>query len=855
MTRVIPLLSNYLLTALTASFILGISLSCRIEPPLGLLVSLAALSCLVLLACIVKNQQNAALCTLQITFLLLGLLHGSLANRPPAEPSHVYNIIQEKMEVVGIGTLSSMVGYDGETSHARIALEAIRFAEIADFHGTAGTIGIRMKGQWPTDIRPGDRLAVRADLQRPGGFSTPGSFDYPASLARQNIWITGLVRSPAFLHKIKDPPSFLHSLRFLPEYLRHSIGMAVDKAVAPPLQGIYRALLIGDQTLVDERTKELFRDSGCTHILSISGLHFAIISSLLFLAVYWLLRRSEWLILQYNVKKIALLVCLPPLCFYALLAGTHSPVLRSLIMSCTAIIALCSDRRKSISTLLAAAALLILLFNPSSLFTISFQLSFAAIAAIALTTPGLTHFFAGHREQQNKPPLVQRLRVWSLTALTVSGAATLGTAPLLLMHFNQISLVGPLANLIVEPLICLWSLPLALLSCLVMPFSPETAALLLRMGAPGLEISLICMEMFNALPLSSLWLATPPSWLVAAYYVSLVSLVWSFYRKRRLPFGSTLIFCFILFLFVLSPAEISRKLKRELTVTFLDVGQGSATLVEFPTGYRILIDGGGATLSARKVGETVIAPFLWQKGITTLDQIIITHADADHYNGLPFIIKHFAPTLMWTNSMTGHDRFFRAFVEEARRDGVRVVLPGLGMSLPIREESSIRCLANWGIPPDREQHSGQKQGNDSGVIVQTVFNNLSVIFPGDISRVVEGKLIREVNKQLPSTILLAPHHGSKTSNSPAFLKMVQPRYLIVSAGRNGLSAFPHPGLQDLCNRHGITMLTTARNGTIEIASDGEHFSLTSYRRAISGPLPSRFMAETVAEKIPATSGR
>ncbi len=848
MTRAISLLSDFLLTAVTISFILGIGLSCRIEAPLGLFASLTALSCLVLLVCFFCHQRKSVLFALLLTFILLGILHGNLANRPPVNPSHIYNIIKEKREAVVIGNLASMVNYDGETSQALITLQAVRFVESPDFLTATGTITVRMKDQWPTDILPGMRLTARADLQRPSGFRTPGSFDYPASLARQDIWITGFIRSPAFLHRIEHSPSFFHSLRFFPEYLRHTIGVAIDKTVTLPLQGVYRALLIGDQTKVDDQTRALFRDSGCMHILSISGLHFAIIGSLLFFVVYWLLRRSEWLILHYNVRKIALFTCLPPLCFYAMLAGMNIPVFRSLIMSCTAILALCTDRRKSIAALLSFAALLILLVNPQSLFTISFQLSFAAIAAIALATPGLALFLKRPQKQKNKLPHLLRLRIWFLTALAVSVAATLGTAPLLLMNFNQLSLVGPLANLVVEPLICLWSLPLALLSCLTMPFSAKTTALLLQVGAPGLELSLKSMELFNALPLSSLWLATPHPLLVTAYYISLLYLVWSIYRKRAVPYRVALIFCLILFLFVASPAELAKKLKRDLTVTFLDVGQGSATLVEFPGGYRLLIDGGGATSSARGVGESVIAPFLWQKGITSIDQVIITHPDADHYNGIPFIIKHFSPSLLWTNTITGHDRFYSAFIEEAIQEGVLVILPEAGMRLPIQNKAGIRCFVNWGIDTGREGKAGPKKSNDSGLIVQARFDDFSVFFPGDISIAAEEELLKMGDNPI-SPILLAPHHGSKTSNSPAFLRTVQPRYLIVSAGRSGSRYFPHPGLEDLCNRHGITLLTTARSGTIEVVTDGKQFSLLSYSRAATGPLPSGLVAEAVSEKV------
>lgn len=831
MTTFAKLLSDYLLAAVAVSFIAGIALSALYEMPLSLLFPLTAAIFPVPFTLYLLGRRFSALLSLLIPFLFLGLLYGQLSSRPPAAANHIYNLIEEKREVAAIGMLLSMTTFDGEYSQARIALHSLRSADGQLFHGVVGTVLVRLKGQWPADILPGTMLVMRVSLQRPFSYSTPGSFDYPAHLARQDIWVSGTISTPLHLHRIEQQTSLLHRLRFTPETMRHNIGIAIDRSVPTHLRGIYRALLIGDQSQVDDRIRGLFRDSGCMHILSISGLHFAIIATLLFFILFWLLRRWPWLILRFNVRKIAMLFCLPPLCFYALLAGMNIPVLRSLIMSSTAILALCTDRRKSIGTLLALAALMILLVNPQALFTVSFQLSFAAVAVIALISPELRTIARADDGKDDAESYHLRLRRWAMAALFVSSVASLGTAPLLLYHFNQISLIAPLSNLVVEPLVCLWSLPLGLFSCLVLPFSPALSALLLKIGGPGLTISLKAMGLFTALPFSVVWLPTPKVWLIVASFAAIWLLVLSLRRKKPVPGWILLLVACIVPFFVFPPYELTKKLKKDLTITFLDVGQGSAALLEYPGGYRLLIDGGGSSLSARTVGETVIAPFLWQKGITSLDQIIVTHPDADHYNGIPFLLKHFSPALLWTNTRSGHDRFYREFLAEAERLGVHVSVPVAGEQVDGKGKSALTCLSNLAEESGSKRRASEVAGNDSGLVLQAKMGDFSILFPGDIGHSAEQQLIGKADPA--STMLLSPHHGSKTSNSQAFLSAVHPRFMLVSASQARSMFFPHPGLERQCISQGITMLTTARSGTITAVTDGNHLRISGYKR--TGP--------------------
>jgi len=826
-TSVVRLVSAYLLAAVTLSFIGGIGLSSLLPAETPSRVALTTATMLIILVLYRRRRTCAAHLALLHLFLLLGLLHGGIAARPPSSPEHIFNLVQVKGEAVVIATLTSMATYDGETGRATIELDSIRCAGRPDFQAATGKVLVRIKEPWPDFAVPGAVLALRLTLQRPSRFHTPGTFNYPEHLARQGIRVTGFLSSPAHIARIPTSPSLLHRLRFWPERMRQNIGAAIDDSIPAPLNGIYRALVIGDQTRVDDATRTLFRDSGVMHILSISGLHFAIIATMLFMLSYWLLRRSTWLILHANVRKIAMLACLPPLLFYAFLAGMNIPVLRSLVMSCIAIAALCTDRRKSIATLLAAAALLILLIHPQALFTASFQLSFAAVASIALAAPALRRLTGGRNDQESiARSYVHRFLRWVAAALLVSGAATMGTAPLLLYHFNHLSLIAPLTNLLVEPLICLWSLPFALLACLALPIAPDLATALLHIGAPGLTLSLEIMNIFTRLSWSGVWLPTPRIWLIFAWYAALLLLC--HWRKNRAWLIAAATLAAIAFLFVLPPYELTKRFKKEFTISFLDVGQGSATLLEFPGGYRVLIDGGGSSSSSRTVGETVIAPFLWHKGITRLDHIVVTHPDSDHYNGLPFILEHFSPSVFWTNSLAAHDHSYAQLLEQARRQQqLQVRMPIEGERVAIGR-GWLRCIRNLSAGSGARPGKGE-QRNDSGLVIQARLDRFALLFPGDIGRSIERGLT-DMDEDLAATILLAPHHGSKTSNSRTFLAAVAPDYLIVSAGGRQPAHFPHPGLARQCEDLGITMMTTSRDGTIVTATDGRRFTVATSRQ-------------------------
>jgi competence protein ComEC len=763
-----------------------------------------------------SGRRDHASLLVPLLFMIFGMIQSSENNCTPVDSSHLVVSVEDDQELVLVGTLAEMVAEYQDTSRAVIELKYVKTHTSQPFTESTGRILLVVEGSWPGTISPGQSIIVRAMVQIPRPASVPGSFDYRKYLARKNIFLTGLVKSPALIQPVGDLETDLQRVLFYQmEKLRAFIAGCMESTLAERDASLYKALLIGDRSSISPDVSEILKRAGIMHLWAISGMHLGLLAMLSYTIIYWLLRRSQRFILAFNVKKAALLLTLPLLLFYALLAGFQPPAARAFIMTSCVVGALCWDRSHSAIAPLSGAALVILLVDPMAIESPSFQLSFAAVSAIILGAPRLSAIIRGLLYRLRNPARAILNLVASILGITI--LATLGTLPLLLFHFNRLSLVTLPANLLIQPLICFFSLPLGMLSLPFILCDHPAAIVLLKLGAWGLNVSHTIAATLAVADTTQLWAPTPSPTLILVYYVLLISLA-----SRGLS-RSAYIFVLVFWTGVLGflldrfqlPVTFNDPAAR---ITVLNVGHGSANIIELSTGRVVLIDGGAQSRTGFDCGARLIGPYLWHEGIGRIDDIFITHDDADHYSGISTLIKRFKPQRLWLPHLSEAKEGYSRLVGLARREGIRIILPEPGVV--ISEAGSQMSLLGGDIP------MAIKNEDDHGLVLKLKAGKTSMLFPGDITIRREFELIGS-GEDLRSTILLSPHHGSATSNSLELLSAVSPEWLIISNGISRISHFPAKETLNTAQKLGIPVLNTAIDGTIAITmfSDAKGYRL------------------------------
>jgi competence protein ComEC len=811
------------------SYISGSSVAGFLLPGSIQLRSLTGLTILLLVVLFFFRRHRDILLFLLPAFILIGYVHTGHALLLPDNPDHLYNLVTDRSRVTLTGTVLRMPEFNGETTRFEMEADSILFhrqqAGVSRQIPAKGRIRLSMEGPISGTLLPGDHLMVLASANRTFTYQTPGVFDYRLYLAGRSVYVTGRIASPAEIIPYTDlSEPWYQKIRFLPERARYRVGSFLKTRLDPQTAGLYQALLIGTRSGVSSEILENFKATGCMHLLAISGIHMGLLGMMIAVALTWIMKRSTFLLNRFHVPTIAALLSLLPLIGYAFIAGLNMPVLRALVMSVFFIIAIVLRRQRSIVHVIAAAALLLLIFKPLALFTVSFQLSFSSVLAIGVIYPRLLQFL-----EQKPSGRGGRAVVYILAALFVSIAATLGSLPFMLYYFNRFSPVGPLMNLLVEPLLCLWSLPIGLVALPLVFLSPDLAGLLLQIGAYGISAAVKITSLGSTLPLASLWTITPTFLEITAYYGIL--LLWYFHAEFTRGKQAALLLS-IIFVIVFSRGLWLGLPRTTTEVTFLDIGQGTSTLVRPAGGKTVLLDGGN-TSSSSDPGERIIAPFLWKKQIWRLDDIIITHPHSDHYNGLGFILRRFKPARLWINAAGKMSMEYKKLLQEAEKKGVQVRTPA-GNSF-ILSEGDVQLTALNITKPEtiRQKTSRDISVNDQSLVLRLQHENAAFLFPGDISEKRE-KILVDTGAGLKADVLLAPHHGSRGSGSPPFISAVNPEIIVISAGRNRQGRYLDPDHLKRWRDEGRTVLATSLNGTITITTDGRTMQVTTFPDGASG---------------------
>ncbi len=684
---------------------------------------------------------------------------------------------------------------------------------------TAGGVRLTVRGE-TEGIEQGDYVRFLGYLKRPHNFGNPGEFNYVRWLRIRGIEALGSVRSPRWIIRLRrgSPGLLTISAR-----ARKGINGFI-KASGAANPAILKALVTGDKSDITPETRSAFARAGVAHVLAISGLHVGIVAFFTYTIIMFFLKLCPFLALRINIKKTALLMSLFPVLAYGLMAGFSRPTERAVIMASALILAVFLDRGKSLYNTLALAALIILVMAPASIFEASFQLSFLAVFFILVISPVLLTLFKRPEEEERKltaviagsslPARVRavafRVKRRGIDLLVVTMAASLGTWPVVAYHFSTVSTVGLVSNLIILPLTTVLVEAL-FLSAILIPISGLLAGWGFHLAGWVAGIELAVVRAFAGFGLSSIHLSRPAPVEVFLMYV-LVFCLFSMKRSRIYRYLAPLSALILAALIAYPHVESARNPR--LRVTFISVGQGDASLIEFPEGSVMLIDGGGFRGGAFDTGKGIIGPLLRYKKIKRVDYMVLSHAQQDHMGGLRYVAANFAVNTFWWNGLGD----LGGLGETLTKRGVPTRHLGMERKTFLVDNVKVEVLP---LDPD-----GSAGFNDRSLVVRLTYGARSFLFTGDMEAPAEGYLC--TLKQISADVLKAPHHGSSTSSTMGFLRAVRPHMVVISVGRG--NRFGFPSRQSLNHYAGVgsRILRTDRDGAVEVSTDGNDLEVKTF---------------------------
>lgn len=680
--------------------------------------------------------------------------------------------------------------------------------------------------------RYGDLIRGEVDLKPVRNFGIEGAFDRESFLSRRGIHWQAAMSSKGRWQL--EPGACGDTLSRAVHLIRDAAGQRASAMFGAnrEQEALLRALLLGDGGALKRAWVEDFRRTGTYHALVISGGHITMICGVFLL---WRKRFGSG-------ARASILLAAALAWFYSVVAGGATPALRAATAMSLAACTLWLYRTPRLLNILAAVALVFLALDPGQLFEASFQLSFLAVASIGLLaqswtdsgsrTPKLPKpwqleiallavtlslaFGGSAKKWESALRAVLSSAVWAGQTLLVSAAVQLGLLLPMAIYFNQVSFTGLLANIIVTPAVSL-AIPVGF------------AALLANSHAlGGIAVRLIVLAQRMAAWFAS-WepewpIPAPPAWL-AVLFASALLIAMIALRFRRAwaagPLSATAVSAVLIVLHPFAPDQRAG----ELEITLLDTGQSECLLLGLPQGGFVLVDAGGTpgrpgAAGRFDVGEDLIAPYLRQRGIKRLDEMVITHLHEDHAGGAPYLIRSFRPAQFRTSYTPDHPNW-RRLARELQRIGASIHAAGEG-SQWTWGDVKVRALA-----PSPEQRWRGKPSNNDSLVLLLRFGRRSILLTGDIEKGAADRLASDGLLERVDVLKL-PHHGAKSALSEPLLDSTRPALALISAGWRNSFGFPHPEtIEALRTRRAIPLRTDLR-GTVTIRTNGVWLSYESY---------------------------
>ncbi len=618
------------------------------------------------------------------------------------------------------------------------------------------------------DYQPGDRVQILGQLRSPEPPGNPGDFDYPEFLRSRGIDRIVRCDSPDTIQLIDRPTGIQASWSRLREAVRVECDKLIFDHLPAQLQPVAASLLIGDRSDLKEETEAAFIRSGTMHILAISGLHIGVLAGFVMLLcrAVGLRKLTTWLLVLGLVYG------------YAAIAESRPPVMRAVVLCTMVVISQLLGRKSDGLQALGLSALVLLLINPADLFDVGAQLSFLAVAVIFTLSDWIaerTYVSFQDRLLAGERPLFVRICTaggrWLLGAYVMSTMIWLITIPITMRTFHLVSPAGLVVNALLTPVstlvLCAGYLFLGVgLLC------PALAGWAVIPFRDGLSWFLKAVEWSSRLPGAAGDSPMPSTIWMGGFYALLIAglLVRSSGVKRWVWRGT-----FLWTLGWLALAAWPHSLEPGLTCTFLDVGHGEAIVVTCPNGRTLLYDIGSLG-DGRRAARSVQA-LLRERGIGHIDALVLSHADADHYNGGIDLVANtpIGTTLFSQHCLNFEQEGLPELFTELTRHGTHLKMIQAGDELLLDPEVRIKVLHP--SPQIRD-----RQDNSNSVVLQIDYAGKSILLTGDLEEGGAAALMK--HRIAPIDLFLAPHHGGKSANTPALAKWAAPRHVFVSSGRD-----------------------------------------------------------------------
>ncbi len=681
------------------------------------------------------------------------------------------------VDLAVVGVVTDLPQTDNRGEHFMLDVERTLTPDAPVLHR------IQLARYWPREVarnpavKAGERWQFTVRLKRPYGTHNPHGFDLEAWMLERDISASGYVREqPAPLRldaRAATPAAWIAATRAaIRERLASSLGDA-------PYAGVIAALVIGDQRSIPHEQWRAFTRTGVNHLLSISGLHVTMIAALAGWVVAFGWRRWPRAAERLPARQAGLLAAVAAACAYAVLAGFQVPAQRTLFMLAALALAFWGRREPRPFSALTWALFVVLLIDPWAVLSAGFWLSFGAIAAILWVTFG----------RVGQPG---KLRAW----VTVQGAVTLALAPALLLLFQQVSLISPLANAIAIPVVSWLVTPLALLGVIVPPLWQVSAGLMAWLGQ-GLIWA-------GELPWA---VASRPAPEGGALLLAVAGTLW-----LLLPRGFPLrAMGGLLWLPLVLPLRTSIA-PDSFQADVIDVGQGTAVLIR--TAEHALLYDTGPAFADSDAGERIVVPYLRASGVGELSGVIVSHDDNDHSGGLLSVLRDI-PTGWMLHGLPATSPLLAAapaplHCHRGQRwqwDGVRFEILN---------------------PPVTAYAESNRRDNDYSCVLKVSRSGQSLLITGDAERRGELELL-ESGADISATALVAGHHGSRTSSLAGFVEQVHPRYGVFTVGYRNRFGHPHPQVLTRFRALDSNILRSDAGGLISLTFGEAGVKASEYR--------------------------